>query len=177
MQENKEEMFKDVTVKDVESSPRVHLLLYVLTALVVVNLAITAWLAIRPSGGTVGGTKSLPSFLTKTERTRLFESLQSAYNAADYDALYQMFDPLAQVQISRDDFDQTLDGMRNFFGRIESGTYSHHKYTGNQAGREWFCLYYVVKLEKPKHRKGELKVTIASAGKEFGMIKFDLSYE
>jgi hypothetical protein len=177
MQENKEEIFKDVTVKEVEPSPRAHPLLYVLTVLVMVNLVITAWLAMRPSGRTVGGTKSLPSSLTKTERTRLFESFQSAYNAEDYNALYQIFDSVAQVQISRPVFDQQVGHLRNLFGRVENGVYSHHEYTGNEQGREWFLLHYVVKFEKASERKGYLIITIASAGREFGIFKFDLGYE
>ena len=150
-----------------------HPLLYVLTVLVCLNLAVTAWLAFinfEEKEVQSAGEKELPAVLDKDERDRLFQSIQARYNAEDFDALYGMMDESAQIELDQEDVTQILKSVKVSFGDIQRGVFTHYVYTGERQGRFWFDLFYSVRFGGGSYgfEKGVVKISVFDDGNRYG---------
>lgn len=158
-----------------EGKPKSNVLSYVIIALLTVsiillmlNLGATAFLILRfqqtLTAGTISETEPLPAELRSTqERTKLFEEFKEPFNNRDSEKLYSLLDPLAQVEISREQFDQQLPLLYEIGGNIESAVYSHYDYMGISNGRKWFVLFYRLKTDQGP---STLRITVAQGDSE-----------
>lgn len=75
------------------------LLLYVITALLVTNIALTAWLVTSGSkdGKSEATTTQLPKVLINSKLDEIIKNFKTFYNANNFHSLYNMFDDLAKV--------------------------------------------------------------------------------
>jgi hypothetical protein len=157
---------------------RAHPIHYVIATLLVVNLALTAWLLVRQSDSShplESKTPTLPAALTDAKRTELFADIQARFNAGDPAGLYTLFDEFARGQLSEADAIAQLEKLRALFGPILSGSYSHYEFVGSQGERSFFNLFYNVTLSSSQFPRGQATVAITSIGNGFGLIGFRIN--
>jgi hypothetical protein len=132
------------------------------------NLSATGYLIYRSQQTTVGGPAStdepLPAELNSAEgKATLLEKFRTRFNDKNDNNLFALLDPLAQVEITRDKFDQQMPLLYQVAGKINNGVYSHYEYKGISNGRKWFILYYGIQTENGILT---LNITIAQSGQE-----------
>ncbi len=81
-------------------------------------------------------------------RDELFDKFQKAYNLRDNAKLYSLLDPLIQIQIPRDTFDQQMSFIYPLTDDIEDGVFASYEFKGIQDGWKWFLLYYKLATEQ-----------------------------
>ncbi len=138
-------------------------LLSVSIMLLVLNLGATIFLILRPQqmplDSPVSDKEPLPAELSSAQgRAALFEKFKEPFNNRDDDKLYALFDPLAQIEATREQFDQEMPNIYKIAGKIESGVYSHYEYMGITQGKKWFNLYYALKTDQGTRI---LRITVA----------------
>jgi hypothetical protein len=144
-------------------SKRILAVLIVFGAL---NLALTMWLVIdlhMPThlSGSAIKNSPLPAELSASKRDALFDQIKNLFNTQDYDRLYGNFSREVQVQIPFAEFKTTMEKLKATFGDIEDGTYSYYEFVENQNGKNFYSLFYIVRLPKSSiSPKGALKVTV-----------------
>jgi hypothetical protein len=143
-------------------------LLGVIVILLLVNLAATTFLIFKSQQAVASNQPSvsepLPAELSSTQgKEELFEKFRKPFNDRDNEKLYSLLDPLAQVEISKEELDKQLSFIYGLAGEIESGTYSHYDYMGISKGRKWFILYYRVKTDQ---RPVTVRITVSQEGDE-----------
>jgi len=141
-------------------------ILAVLIAICTLNLALTGWLAIdlhsSVKSGAIKEAAPLPAELSDSKRTAIFQQIQALYNAQDYDGLYAAFAREVQVQIPKSEFTASIKKLKDTFSNIEDGAYSHFELAGTQGGKNFYNLFYTVRLPKSAiSPQGALKVSVA----------------
>lgn len=152
-----------------------HPLLYVLTLLVVINLVVTAWIALHFATATEP-TKELPpaaAAIRDEAPTRIVD----AYNRRDFAALYDVFDPFAKSQVSQEQVAAPFSKTRDALGEITSTEFTHYAFVGHQKDRDWYELYFHMDLSGGDVSSGILKITVAGVGDHFGIMRIDLRSE
>ena len=163
-----------------EGGRTAHPLLYVITTLLAINLAVTIWSVTRPlqeSGSQSAASQELPKTLTKAEREKIFQDFRTYYNAENYNELYNMFDDLAKFQMQREKISSVFGGMRKQVGQITDGIYTHYEYDGRKDGMDWFTLVYKLSLENGVADTGGLKVSVYYNGERHGITRIHLGTE
>jgi hypothetical protein len=156
---------------------RAPALLYVILAILVLNLALTAALWLRTgvsspiSGEPVEDQAGLPPYLDATSRETLASDLAQLYNSEEYQAFYDRFDPLAKIQFSEEDLREQLGQFRQLLGRIEASAYSHHEST-RHGDFHAYAIYYKVRLSDGAFPQGDLKVSVIDRGDRAGLFGF-----
>ena len=143
-------------------------LLVVILFFIIINLSVTAFLVFRPTmiqtGAKVIAQPSLPTGLdTADGRRALFERLRQPFNLKDYQGLYEILDEAAQIQISIETLESTIDSIYLTTGRIESGAYSHFVIQDTTSTSNTYNLYYLLRTEKGQ---GTMQVTVLVQGNE-----------
>ena len=149
-----------------------HPLLYVLTLLVVLNLVVTAWIALHYVR-TPRSTKELPATVEQI-REEVAARIVDAYNRRDFSSLYDVFDPYARAQLSEEGLTEPFRKSRDALGEITSTEFSHHAFVGRQRDRDWYELHYRMELYGGKMNSGSLKITVGGNGDSFGIMRIDL---
>jgi hypothetical protein len=134
----------------------------------IINMGATGYLIYRLhqpfTEGTTSIEESLPTDLNSSQgKTDLFEEIRIPFNERDNERLYALLDPLAQIEVPREEFDDSMLILYQMVGEIESGVYSHYNYQGNSNGKKWFVLYYRIHTE---HGLMMLRVSVGQAGIE-----------
>ena len=160
-------------------SGRAHPVVYVLTVLVALNLAATLWIAFTTQKHTeieIGGGRGLPTIFSSSARDQLFEDFRLHYNNKNYDAIFDGFDASTRLQIDREQLDDVLLNLHKTWGVINEGAYSHYKFLNKDAGREWFDLFFVVKVVGGELGKNntQLKFTLVFESNRFGVTGFSM---
>ena len=149
-----------------------HPLLYVLTLLVVLNLVVTAWIALHYVSAP-RSTKELPAAVEQM-RDEAAARIVDAYNRRDFTGLYDVFDPYARAQVSEEQFTEPFSRSRDALGEITSTEFSHHAFVGRQLDRDWYELHYRMELSGGQVSSGSLKITVVGGGDSFGIMRIDL---
>ena len=160
-----------------EGGRTTHPLLYVITTLLAINLAVTIWSVTRPlqeSGSQSAASQELPKTLTKAEREGIFQDFRTYYNAENYNELYDMFDDLAKFDIQREQVSSVFGGMQKQFGQIADGIYTHYEYDGREDGMDWFTLFYKLSLGNGAANTGSLEVRVFYNGERYGIMGLHL---
>ncbi len=165
--------FAQVRPTERKASP----LLYLITALVISNIALTLWLVVKVSGpvspvGAAQQGEPLPAYITKEVRQRIYDDFRAAYNSHDSEKFWHLFSDLAQAQMKREGLVASYEQLLLAFGEVGNGTYSHYEYYGKQGNLKAFYLYYVVEFsaESKTGSKGQLKIMISDDGREYGIM-------
>ena len=137
-----------------ESKPKSNTLSYLIIILLVISIALlmlnlgaTIFLVLRSqqtlTTSSASANEPLPAELSSAlGRTTLSEKFKEPFNNKDSDRLYALLDPLAQIEVTRTQFEQQMPLIYNIAGKIESGVYSHYEYMGISRGKKVFNLYY-----------------------------------
>ena len=151
-------------------------LLYVVIALLVLNLAGTTWLIVgrgavedQQSGSEV----ALPKLL-KEQKENIFDSFQGHWNNTDAASIYDMFDRLVQLDLPREQTIKQIEGFILGFGPIEDAVYSHYLFEGKQAGRDHFVLFYKARFGGDNPGTRVLKISVYHQDQQFGIWGFNV---
>ena len=148
----------------------------VIIVLLTLNLALTGalWLT-RSNEAVISGEAkvTLPSFASSEEITRMANQIMDLYNDNDIDGLYALFDPVAQAQLTKSEFEEQFGDLSSLLGRVESVTYSHFDKT-NYGRDDAYILHYIARFSSGQLDKGTLKITAIDRGDHFGIFGFNL---
>ncbi len=153
-------------------------LLSLIVVLLVCNLSATTYLIFKfqqsPNLASAGETEPLPASLGSSQaKDQLLQDFQELYNAQDSAGLYSLLDPLAQIDIPKEKFNQQINDIYQLTGKIENGTYSQYKYLGVSNGRKWFSLEYKIRTEKGS---ASLVINITQQdGESYHIVGFNLN--
>jgi hypothetical protein len=148
----------------------------VIIILLTLNLALTGALWLSRSNQPVISSEAretLPSFASREELSRMANEVTTLYNDNDLDALYGLFDPVAQAQITRSEFEQQLGNLSGVLGSVESVTYSHFE-KSKYGQDDIYILHYIARLSNGQMDKGTVKLTAIDRGDHFGLLGFNL---
>ena len=145
-------------------------------ALLFANLGLSAYTAFRPSskdGANANSPKRVStSEITKAQAEKLADTVIPVYNRKDTNALFALFDPLAQVQFTKEDLTTQIQKLVVLMGQVESSAYSHATVAGNDDGRTYYTLNYKVKLSGGQIPTGEMTITAAKSGTGLSLFGF-----
>lgn len=119
-----------------------------IVVLLMANLGMTTFIAFRspPSAGGASTQAETTSDVTVSEANKMGEAMVALYNSRNIDAIFNQFDPLAQVQFSKEQLATQVEKLVSVVGRIESHAYSHATAAGSQGGRKYYVLHYKVRM-------------------------------
>lgn len=140
--------------------------------LLVGNLGISAYIAFRPTPPAAPSKEAATSDITTDEAKKLSESLIPLYNQRNVTALYDRFDPLAKVQITKDQVAAQVEKLATLLGRVKDCAYSHATIAGAQGGRTYYTLHYKVSLSGGQLPTGTFTLTVARNANELGLFGF-----
>lgn len=148
--------------------------IYLIIALLVANLGLTAYIALRPlPRDEANSTESdSTSEITKAQAEKLASVVIPIYNRKDTNALFDLFDPLAQVQFTKEDLTTQIGKLTVLMGQIESSAYSHATVAGKNDGRTYYTLHYKVKLSGGQIPTGEMTITAAEGDSGLSLFGF-----
>jgi hypothetical protein len=135
-------------------------------ALLVANLGISAYTAFRPSlrSGTSPAERIATSEITKAQAEKIADTVIPVYNTKDSSALFDLFDPLAQIQFTKEDLATQIEKLSVLMGQIDSSAYSHATIAGNNDGRTYYTLHYKVRLTGGQIPTGEMTLNVVKNG-------------
>lgn len=147
----------------------------VIILLLVANLVATIWFGLNKevhqstSVAENAATHELPPVVNSETRVNLYNKFAKAFNAANYDALYDMFGPAAKAQFTKETAFAEFVKLTKFFHSVESGAFTHSELAGTKGNTNFYVLYYVVKLHENSEfgTSGTLKITVAVQGSEY----------
>lgn len=131
-------------------------------------------LLFRQSSGTVAAqaVDSLPTKFTDAELTRIAYQVTDPYNRHDMDALYEVFDDIFKMQLSKEKLEEQLGSTMELVGKVDSATYSGFKKLSGQDGIELYELNYVVKLSGGHFSIGTMTINIINRPQKVGIVGF-----
>ena len=159
-------------MNDQKTSP----LLYVITTLVVVNIAATCWLISKVSSAPTTVTRSLPqplpSYMNKEVKRQIYNEFKTAFNSKEFSSFWNLFSDLARSKMNRQNTERVYLQLLDYFSEVEEGTFSHYEYSGRKGSLTMYVLYYNVSLsaESKFGSRGELKMTISDDGQDYGIV-------
>jgi hypothetical protein len=158
----------------------------IIISLLVANLVATVWFGFNTTG-VVSSQKpyekasqhQLPNLINGSVKSEIISTFIKHFNSKNYDALYDMFGPVAKAQIPRKDMDVEFSKLTKLFHSVDSGSFSFAEFSGQQGSTTVYVLNYTVSLsEKSDFGKiGTLKVSIAIEGNEYQIYGIRLNGE
>lgn len=106
---------------------------------------------------------SLPKIIDDDKKV-LINKIAEYYNKNDHDALYEMFGPLAKVNVSKSTLNQQLSTLRQFLGNIKSFYFVNHIYNGQQGLYKSFTLNYFAEFENAERGFVSVQVILEDSG-------------
>jgi hypothetical protein len=94
------------------------------------------------------------------------------YNRDDSDAIYQAFDDIAKVNLTRDEFEKQLKPMYELIGKIDTVAYESARKTQDQGGLNTYEVKYAVKLSGGRFKAGEMILHVFDRGSDLGIYGF-----
>lgn len=156
-----------------------NIVLWILCALVGINIALTLKISNQLSNKTPTQVAAeqenpLPEFITKNVRDELADQLLAAYNSNNREALWGFLGEYAHAQISKEQFNKSIDQVIDLIGPIVSAKYLYHEAQGKAGNLNFYTLYYQAKLtDKSKiSETGTLKISIATSGNDLQVVGY-----
>ncbi len=151
--------------------------------LLVANLSATIWFGMDKSTAPLmnpsqkSAVHNLPPIITHGVRDELLSSITAAFNAKDYDALYNMLGPAAKAQVSMKEALVEFEKLIKYFHSIEGGAYIHSEFASTQGNTMIYVLHYSVTLseESAFGTSGKLTITIAVQDSEYQVYGFRIN--
>jgi retron-type reverse transcriptase len=135
------------------------------------SLVIGGFLLLKTNGEHVADS-ALPQYLSEKRLASIAESIVEPFNAGDFDALYNVFDPAARAQISADTLKKQLDSLRSSIGKIEAASYIGWQKIPSPGTLPMYQLQYSLKLSGGNYLSGSLSVKVMDHGDHEGVIFF-----
>ncbi|MBU3068838.1 hypothetical protein KOI40_03345 [Aestuariicella sp. G3-2] len=149
----------------------------VIILLLVANLVATVWFGLNDEPVTIAtqtqtektAEHELPAVITYEVRDRLYNRFVRAFNAKDYDALYDMFGPGAKAQFSKELANAEFQKLTKYFHSVEGGGFTYSELSGTQGNTKVYILNYAVTFPKSSElgTSGTLKITVAVQGGDY----------
>ena len=153
-------------------------LLYAIVFLLVINIAITGWLALRSTQERiqVEATAELPDALGADERSRLFEEFRQPFNSGNSQAMFEAIHPLVRITMSESQTKEILSSLKLSFGAIGEYIYSHFIYVDYSGGFHTYNLIFRVKYSGGQSGAtiGTVVLTVFDNGEETGISGINL---
>lgn len=153
----------------------------IVICLLLANLIATIWFGLLkdtdPQSDVAQTAKhELPSVVNAYVVQKLYDQFAKAFNAGDYDALYDMLGQAAKAQISKEAASLEFRKLTKFFGSIENGGFSHSELVGTQGNTNIYVLYYPVTLPKDSEfgESATLNITLAVQSNDYQVYGFRL---
>jgi len=147
----------------------------IIIILLVSNLIATVWFGLDGKSSPVisqaekSASHELPSAVSSEIRDDLYAKFAKAFNAGDYDALYDMFGPAAKAQFTKESAEKEFKKLIKFFKAVEGGAFTHSELAGTQGNTNIYNLFYAVTLPNNSELgdHATLKITIAVQGADY----------
>ncbi len=145
------------------STERISATTVLIIVLLVANLGLSTFIAFRRSNVVEerSAKEVTTSEIAEGEANKMGETMVALYNSRDVDALYRQFDPLAQVQFTKEHLAAQVEKLALVIGQIESYAYSHATAAGIQGGRKYYVLHYKVKLVGGTLPNGTMTISVS----------------
>lgn len=146
---------------------------FVVVGLLVLNLCITSYLALRPSlsSATTGPAKTKVD-VSESEAGRLADQVVKLYNTKDNFGLFAKFDNLARAQMSQEQLTAQLNKLYPVVGTISDAAFSDAVLAGNSGGRDYYNLNYKVRLTGGPFNTGDMKLTVIRRESGLSLVGF-----
>ena len=139
--------------------------------LVSANLALTAYVALRPAAAGTAATAALgKSVISESEANDLAKDVVALYNKSDPGALYAKLDNLARVQISQEQLTQQVQKLHSLLGDVTNYAYTNAELAGTHEGRTFYNLNYQVALSGAAFAHGTMKLTYVKNSDGYGLV-------
>ncbi|MCH6259217.1 hypothetical protein MLD52_21875 [Puniceicoccaceae bacterium K14] len=153
-------------------------LLITILLLLVANLAATVLvyqkIAINDLSSTANGepVNPLPEEINKVVIEEIFSSFRDKYNSGDLVEFASLFSEFARSQMKDEDLEKNYAMLRDYFGDVDSGTYSHYVYNGSQGNLSGYTLHFILDLgdDSKFGSEGTGKIGITWDGTDYGII-------
>lgn len=146
-------------------------IVWLLLVLVSGNLALTAYLVLRPA--TVGAAASAAvgeSVISESKAHDLAKDIVALYNKNDTVGLYAKLDNLARVQISQEQLTRQIQKLHSLLGSVSNYAYTNSQLAGTSEGRTFYNVNYQVALSGGSFAHGTLKLTLVKNSDGFGLV-------
>lgn len=147
---------------------RIVTLLYVLVALVVVNLGATFYFQLEKPRATsevpAGSDASAP--VSDDNAAPLAKTVVDLYNTEDTHGLYMTFDEPARAQFTEQSLIDKLAQIHRTTGRVEDYTFTNTEVAGKDASGTYMYLNYNVHLAGGTFSRGTMRLTVMMKGGE-----------
>jgi hypothetical protein len=150
-------------------------LVYVLIALVCLNIGISTYLILRPGTNSGGQPKESVKKFSDEKINSIARQTVALYNQKKSSELYATFDGIARVQFSEKTLSDQMARLHSMVGTIGDFAYSHTQFLGTQETKEFYNVLYKVRLQGGTFRTGELKLTVYEKGDGLALVGFFLN--
>ena len=146
-------------------------IVWLLVVLVSGNLALTAYLALRPAVlGTTANKIADKSVISESKANELAKGVVALYNKNDPVELYAKLDNIARVQISQEQLTQQIQKLHSLLGEVSNYAYTDSELGGMSEGRTFYIVNYQVALSGGAFAHGTLKLTFVKNADGFGLV-------
>ncbi len=150
-------------------------LLVAILVVAVLNLVLAAvqtGIALRtpPVVAAESGETSTARRWSPAETDALAARVIEPFNRGDLNALYELFDPLARNQFSREDFEKQFKPLSELIGQIDSASFAGSQTLQNQGSLDVYQLNYVVRLSGGQVPTGAMNINVVDRDGQLGIV-------
>ncbi|MEP6897853.1 MAG: hypothetical protein ABI870_04930 [Rhodanobacter sp.] len=146
-------------------------MVWLLVLLVTGNLALTAYVALRPAAvGAAATAAAGESVISESKANDLAKDFVALYNKKDPVALYAKLDNLARVQISQEQLAQQIQKLHSVLGDVTNYAYVNSELAGTTDGKAFYNANYKVALSGATFAHGTMKLTFVKNSDGFGLV-------
>lgn len=146
-------------------------IVWLLVLLVSGNLALTAYLTLRPAAVVAAATAAVgESVISESKANDLAKEIVALYNKNDPTGLYAKLDNLARVQISQEQLTRQIQKLHSLLGEVSNYAYTNSEIAGTSGGKTFYNLNYKVALSGGTFAHGTMKLTVVKNSDGFGLV-------
>ncbi|TLX71982.1 hypothetical protein E9993_19435 [Labilibacter sediminis] len=149
---------------------RIEILVFITLALVVINsmLFIVGSINLnKEETAELIETKELPSEVTRDFLDDIVYNVKTEFNRSNWEGFYNIFGEYSKAQLSVDDIVQGFEKLKSATRKINTYTYSHYLYEGNNENAEWYEIHYKCRFD---NGKGTIKISTRTVEKETEVV-------
>lgn len=151
----------------------------VILAAVLANIGLTLWFNLKPGSAPAPVAETiqpLPDALNQRERNKIAEELLAAFNSDDHGKAYDLFGPIARIQLSREDIAASVASLKSAFVSIEEAEFYDYSVPSKTNLGTQFDLYYHVRFAPGgAYSKGSMRVSTYYDGENIQLLGFHIN--
>lgn len=149
---------------------------YIIIGLLILNLAATSYLVLRPSSPVAMADSSATNVdISGAEANALAAVATRLYNTNDTAKFYEEFDSIAKAQFTKEQFVAQLDALYHLMGAISDVAFSSATLAGTESGRDYYYLNFKVRLKGGPFGSGDMKLTAIRRDGHLALVGFYLN--